>query len=148
MTNLKFNVVPFERTLSNLFDDFFTEMPSILKKDVNSAGLRGFAPVNIVEKEGLYQIDIVAPGFDKTDFKINLDNNLLTISAEKNEVANEETEKKIRKEYHFRSFKRSFTLDEKIDQEKIDAKYVNGILKLELGKKEEAKVASKDIAIQ
>ncbi|HUN03730.1 MAG TPA: Hsp20/alpha crystallin family protein [Niabella sp.] len=148
MTNLKFNVVPFERTLSNLFDDFFTEMPSVLKKDVSNTGMKGFAPVNIVEKDNLYQVDIVAPGFEKTDFKINLDNNLLTISAEKKEEVNEETEKNIRKEYHFRSFKRSFTLDEKINQEKIDAKYVNGILKLELGKKEEAKAASKDIVIQ
>ncbi|MBK7097536.1 MAG: Hsp20/alpha crystallin family protein [Sphingobacteriales bacterium] len=148
MTNLKFNVVPFERTLSNLFDDFFTEMPSIMKNDVTNIGLRGFAPVNIVEKDNLYQIDIVAPGFEKADFKINLDNNLLTISAERNVEANEETEKNIRKEYHFRSFKRCFTLDEKINQERIDAKYVNGILKLELGKKEEAKAASKDIAIQ
>lgn len=148
MTNLKFNVVPFERTLSNLFDDYFTEMPSVLKKDVSNTGMKGFAPVNIVEKDNLYQVDIVAPGFEKTDFKINLDNNLLTISAEKKEEVNEETEKNIRKEYHFRSFKRSFTLDEKINQEKIDAKYVNGILKLELGKKEEAKAASKDIVIQ
>ena len=148
MTNLKFNVVPFERTLSNLFDDFFTVMPSVLKKDVSNTGMKGFAPVNIVEKDNLYQVDIVAPGFEKTDFKINLDNNLLTISAEKKEEVNEETEKNIRKEYHFRSFKRSFTLDEKINQEKIDAKYVNGILKLELGKKEEAKAASKDIVIQ
>lgn len=148
MTNLKFKVVPFERTLSNLFDDFFTEMPSVLKKDVSNTGMKGFAPVNIVEKDNLYQVDIVAPGFEKTDFKINLDNNLLTISAEKKEEVNEETEKNIRKEYHFRSFKRSFTLDEKINQEKIDAKYVNGILKLELGKKEEAKAASKDIVIQ
>ena len=59
-----------------------------------------------------------------------------------------ETEKEIRKEYSYRSFKRSFTLDEKIDGNAIEAKYVNGVLTLNLPRKEEVKTASKDISIQ
>ncbi len=148
MTNVKFNSRPFERTLSSLVDDFITEMPAILKTEVKSPELKGHAPVNIIEKENEYEIDVVAPGFDKTDFKINLDKNLLTISAEKTREEAVENEKSIRKEFHFRSFKRSFTIDEKIDTEKIEAKYVNGILKVTLARKEEAKSASKDIEIQ
>jgi HSP20 family protein len=91
---------------------------------------------------------VVAPGFEKTDFKINLDKDVLTISAEKREGEKNEPGKEIRKEYSFRSFKRSFTLDEKIDGNAIEAKYVNGVLTLNLPKKEEVKTASKDISIQ
>ena len=147
MTTVKFNGVPFERTLTSLVDDLFTEMPSILKTDASRPTFKGFAPVNIIEKEDAYQIEVVAPGFEKPDFKINLENNVLSIAGEKQEIEKTATDKIIRNEFYHRSFKRTFTIDNKINPEKIEAKYVNGILIVTLNKKEEAKVASKDIEI-
>ena len=145
MTHVKFNRRPFEGTFNNLVDDLFAEFPVLYKNEQN---WKGTVPVNIKETGKNYSIEIVAPGFEKTDFKVNLDQQLLTISAEKKSEAKEENEKQIRKEYSYRSFKRSFTLDEKTDGNNIDAKYVNGVLTLNLPKKEEVKPAVKEINIQ
>ena len=91
---------------------------------------------------------MVAPGFEKADFKINLDQNVLTISGEKKEEVKDESKKQIRKEYSNRSFKRSFTLDEKIEASGIEATYVNGVLTLNLPKKEIVKPAAQEINIK
>ncbi|MBL7740428.1 MAG: Hsp20/alpha crystallin family protein [Chitinophagaceae bacterium] len=149
MTLVKFNRKPFESTFNNLVDEIFNDMPALFKNDNNVTDhWNGFAPVNIKELEKSYILDLVAPGFDKVDFKVNLENDMLTISAEKKEEMKNVNEKEIRKEYSHRSFKRSFTLDEKIDAGAIEAKYVNGVLTLNLPKKEEVKPASKQISIQ
>ncbi len=145
MTHVKFNRRPFEGTFNNLVDDLFAEFPVLYKNEQN---WKGTVPVNIKETDKNYSIEVVAPGFEKTDFKVNLDQQLLTISAEKKNEVKEENEKQIRKEYSYRSFKRSFTLDEKTDGNNIDAKYVNGVLTLNLPKKEEVKPAVKEINIQ
>ena len=80
------------------------------------------------------------PGMDKNDFKIDLDNNILTISSEKVNNNQERNDKYTRKEYSYQSFKRSFTLPKNIvDSEKIKAKYNAGELVIEIPKKEEAK---------
>src|SRR6185503_5858226 len=115
MTSVKFNRKPFEGTFSNLVDDLFSDLPVLLKNDFNNFGRRDSAPVNVKETDKSYLLEVVAPGFEKTDFKINLDQNLLTISAEKKKEEKEGSEKNIRREYSFHSFKRSFTIDEKID---------------------------------
>src|SRR5690349_15501548 len=93
--------------------------------------------------------DLFADASDlfKTDFKVNIDQNILTISVEKKDEKKDESEKQIRKEYGYRSFKRSFTLDEKIDATNIDAKYVNGVLTLNLPKKEIVKPSAQEISI-
>lgn len=148
MTNVKFNVVPFEKTFSNLMDDLFNDVPGLFKTQVGKPYGKSSVPANITEKENTYEVDLIAPGFEKQDFKVSLEGNLLTVSAEKKEETSVENEKNIRKEFNFYSFKRSFTIDNKIDTNNIDAKYVNGILKLRLNKKEEAKVTSKEIEIQ
>lgn len=145
MTHVKFNRKPFEGTFNNLVDDLFAEFPVLYKNEQN---WKGTVPVNIKETDKNYSIEIVAPGFEKTDFKVSLEQQLLTISAEKKNEVKEENEKQIRKEYSYRSFKRSFTLDEKTDGSKIDAKYVNGVLTLNLPKKEEVKPVVKEINIQ
>ncbi len=150
MTQVKFNSKPFEGTFNNLFDDLFSEFPVLYKNEQN---WKGSVPVNIKETEKNYSIEVVAPGFKKTDFKISLEQQLLTISTEKkNEVKedsdNNRNEKQIRKEYSYRTFKRSFTLDEKTDGSNIDAKYVNGVLTLNLPKKEEVKPSVQEINIQ
>ncbi|MGC4232468.1 MAG: Hsp20/alpha crystallin family protein [Niabella sp.] len=148
MTNVKFNGVPFERTFTSLVDDFFTEVPALLKTEVSKPNIKSHVPVNITENENEYQIEVVAPGYEKSDFNISVENNLLIISAEKKEEEKTETGKSIRKEFHLRSFKRTFTIDNKIDTEKIAARYVNGILIVTLQRKEEAKAASKNIEVQ
>jgi HSP20 family protein len=147
MTLVKFNR-PAGRSFNNLVDDFFNEFPVLFNDGFNKSSSNAFVPVNIKETEGAYQLDIVAPGFEKNDFKVNIEANILTVSAEKKTEEKKENEKQVRNEYSYRSFKRSFTIDEKIDASHIDAKYVNGVLALNLPKKAEVKEAAKEITIK
>ena len=151
MTNVKFNRKPFEGTFNNLVDDLFTELPALFKTEFNNAERKGSVPVNVKETANSYLMEVIAPGFEKTDFNVSLDQNLLTISADTPATlsadAKSET-KQIRKEYSFRSFKRSFTLDEKIDATKIGASYINGVLTLNLPKKEVVKASATEIIIK
>lgn len=146
MTLVKVNN-PINRTFDGLMSELFNELPVSFGKSIREDVLH-FPPANIIEKAEAYQVELAAPGFDKADFNVKLDGKILNISAEKKTEAAKENEKMIRKEFGYRSFKRSFTLDEKIDATNITAKYENGILKLELPKKEELKNAPKEIAIQ
>lgn len=151
MTQVKFNQRPFEKSFNNLLDGLFNDLPVIYKNDVQN--WKGQAPVNIVENEKDYTIEVVAPGFDKADFKINIDQDTLTIAVEKKEEVKQEgensgTQRQIRREYSYRSFKRSFTLDDKINTTGIEAKYNNGVLTLNLPKKEEVKASVQEINIQ
>lgn len=105
--------------------------------------------VNITEEQGLYQVELAVPGMKKDDFKIDLDGNMLTISSEKEESKEEKDKKFTRKEYSYSSFSRSFTLPEEVNQERIEARYEDGVLKLSLPRKEEAKKPSaKHIAVK
>jgi HSP20 family protein len=129
------------RGLSQLVDEFFQGFPV---KDESF----GFPPVNIHETTDAYHLELSAPGRSKEDFKLNLDNGQLTISFEKKEETRTEEYKTIRKEFSFRSFKRSFNLDDRINVEGIQAKYENGVLKLLLPKKEQVKETVKQISVQ
>jgi HSP20 family protein len=146
MTLVKVNN-PIAKTFDGLMNELFNELPANFGKTVRE-DVFGFPPVNILEKQNTYQLQVAAPGFDKADFNVKVDGNLLTISAAQKEEVKDETAKSIRKEFSAKSFKRSFTLDEKIDVAGISAKYDNGILHLELPKKEIAKNDSKEITIQ
>ena len=148
MTNVKFNRKPFEGTFNNLVNDLFSEVPVFLQKEFNQPERKGFVPVNVKETDKAYQLDVVAPGFEKADFKINLDQNILTVAVEKTNEVKDETHKQIRNEYHYRSFKRSFTLDEKIDATNIEASYINGVLTLNLPKKEVVKASATEIVVK
>ncbi|MCC7402399.1 MAG: Hsp20/alpha crystallin family protein [Chitinophagaceae bacterium] len=148
MTLVKFNRKPFDKSFNSLFEDFFSEIPVLYKNDFNDSAWKGLAPVNIRETEKSYILDVVAPGFEKNDFKVNIDQNILTILAEKRTETKKEDEKQVRKEYDYRSVKRSFTLDENIDSDHIEANYINGILTLNLPRKEEVKEAKKEITIR
>lgn len=96
--------------------------------------------VNIKETENGFDVEVAAPGFEKEDFNIEVNKDILTISSEK-KVESETTEKDnyTRREYNYQSFKRSFTLPESADTEKIAANYKNGILAISIPKKEEEK---------
>lgn len=145
MTLVKVNN-PMAKGFDGLVNEFFNEFPATFGKTIRQ-DVFGFPPVNIRENDDAYQLEIAAPGLEKTDFNMNLDKNILTISTEKKEENKEETPKFIRKEFSYKAFKRSFTIDEKIDAANISAKYENGILKVALPKKEEVKVAPKEITV-
>ena len=146
MTLVKVNS-PISKSFDGLMNELFNELPASFGKTMREDVLN-FPPVNIVEKNDTYHLQLSAPGFEKADFNIKLDGKLLTISAEKVAEKPVENEKMIRKEFSQKSFKRSFTVDDKIDASGINAKYENGILKLDLPKKEEVKNATKEITIQ
>ncbi|WP_435622998.1 Hsp20/alpha crystallin family protein [Flagellimonas sp.] len=94
--------------------------------------------VNIKENETGFELELAVPGAKKEDFKIEVDNEVLTISSE-GKTETEETKGNFRrKEFSYTAFKRVFTLPETVDGSKIDASYESGILKLALPKKEEA----------
>jgi HSP20 family protein len=96
--------------------------------------------VNVKETNDEYCIEVAAPGMTKNDFKINLHNNVLTISSEKEEEKNEEKENYTRKEFSYQSFQRSFTVPENnVKSDAIEAAYSDGILKVTLPKREEVK---------
>ncbi|MFN3665115.1 MAG: Hsp20/alpha crystallin family protein [Sediminibacterium sp.] len=141
MTLVKHNTAPF----ASLFDELLNNFPSTWGKDANLA--YATVPVNIHETADGYHLELNAPGRNKEDFKVNVENGLLTISYEKKETTEDKTYKTIRREFNFRSFKRSFNLDEKINADAIQARYENGVLKVFLPKKEEVKLSPKEISI-
>ena len=144
MTLLKVNQP--KRYVNGWMDEFLNDFPTAFGKTSREDF---FTPqVNIKETNDAYVLVLSAPGRTKEDFKINLEKNLLTISSEKKGEENKENEKQIRKEFALQSFKRTFTLDEKIEADKIEAKYENGLLTLNLPKKEEVKLAAKEISVQ
>jgi len=145
MTQVKFNRRPFASGFNSLVDDLFTDLPVLFK---DNQVRNGNASVNIIENENGYQLQVFAPGFEKENFNVKLDQQLLTISAEKKTEEKESKEKFVRREFNVASFKRTFTLDDKFNSDGIEAKYVNGILTLNLPRKEEIKSASKEISIQ
>lgn len=131
--------------LNFLFDEILSGFPAQWGKD---QAQHHFTPaVNIHETTDGYHLELIVPGRNKEDFKVSIDNNLLTIAFEQKEAAENKDYKTLRREFNFKSFKRSFSLDEKVNAEAIQAKYENGILKLYLPKKEEVKVAPKEITI-
>jgi HSP20 family protein len=132
-----------EPAFNKLIGDLFVPMPSLYKEDLRQA-----VPVNIRETENEFVLELAAPGWNKEDFKIQLDNNLLSIAVDKKEETVKEKEKMVRREFKQQSFKRSFTVDEKVNAEAISAQYVNGVLVLNLPKKEEVKPTTKQINIQ
>ena len=97
--------------------------------------------VNIRETAENYEVEMAAPGMTKNDFKVELDGNTLTISSEKeNRIENNEGDRFLRKEFSYQSFRRTFQLQKDVvDVEKIEARYDNGVLRLLIPKKEEAK---------
>ncbi len=102
--------------------------------------------MNIKENDENFEIDIAAPGFNKKDFEITIENGILHLSAEKKEEKEEKEDNFTRKEFSYNSFSRSFTLPENVnDEDNVNAKYKNGILKLTLTKLHEDEIVHKRI---
>ena len=144
MTVLKLNN-PTHRSFNGLLDDIINDLPTTFGKSFRENVLTPL--VNIRETKDGYDLELVAPGRSKEDFKINLEKNILTISSEVATTENKDEEKQVRKEFSLQPFKRSFTVDDKIANEKISARYENGILKVMLPKNEEVKATVKEISV-
>ena len=97
------------------------------------------AKVNIKETGDAYVVEMAVPGLKKSDFQIDLDNHVLSISTEMKEENEQKEDNYTRREFGYSSFKRTFTLPDSVDDSKIDAKYEDGILNIHLPKREEAK---------
>lgn len=137
MTLVKYN--PVRRNLfpgfSSLIDDFFND-------EFVSNRMVGTVPsVNVRETEDAFFVELAAPGMNKNDFKVEADNNQLSISSEKEEKHEEKDDngKYTMREFNYQSFRRTFTLPESANADKIAATYKDGVLNIHIPKKEEAK---------
>lgn len=126
---------------------FFNLMDKFMTDDFQTPSHFTRPAVNIVESEKSYALEVIAPGMQKEDFKIAIEKDLLTISYEKKESSEEKTDKYIRKEFSMNSFKRSFTLNEKLNADAVTAKYDNGILYVNIPKAEVKTVEVKTVEI-
>lgn len=116
---------------------------SFLSPRIFNYGESATPDVNIIEGEKDYKIELAAPGLERKDFKVEVDNDMLTISTEREETSKERDLNYKRKEFSYNSFTRSFTLPENSIGDKVDAKYENGILRLSIPKKEMSTSSSK-----
>ncbi|WP_134089118.1 Hsp20/alpha crystallin family protein [Olivibacter sp. XZL3] len=124
----------------SLFDDFFNrDLFNWDNGNLSQANVT-VPSVNIKETADNYEVEMAAPGMNKNDFKIELDGNLLTISSSKEFEDEKKEDGYARKEFSYQSFQRSFNFPKDVvDEDKIEAKYENGLLQLTIPKKEEAK---------
>lgn len=132
--------------LPSWMDEFFNRD---LLSEMDLGESMSMPAVNVIEDKDAFRIEVAAPGLEKKDFKIDVDDKLLTISSEK-EVSKESKDSNyLRKEFSYTSFRRSFTLPDIVDAEKIKASHKDGILTITIPKKEEAKKkAGRTIEIQ
>ncbi len=134
------SLVQIQKPMPSLFDRFF-------EGDLFDWSNRNFSltnttlpSVNVKENPNEFNVEVAAPGFDKGDFRLELNHDILTISSEKNiENETKEDEHFSKREFSYQSFTRSFTLPNTVDGERIDATYENGILRIQIPKREEAK---------
>ena len=133
-------LVKYQNQVPNLLERFFNnDLESWTRNNFSNTNTT-LPSVNIKETDEAFEVEVAAPGFEKSDFNIELNNDILTISSEK-ELSNEEKEGEriTKQEFSYQSFTRSFTLPEMVEDEKITASYENGILAINIPKKEEAK---------
>lgn len=145
MTLVKFNNGQ-KSAVNPWFNDVFDSI--INDSFFNERFVNKVPAVNIAETENEFHIELAVPGLKKEDFKISLDKNVLSVSAEKKTENVDEGKKYSKREYSYNSFVRSFTLPEVADQGKVEAEYTDGVLKLNVAKKEEAKIQSREIAVK
>ncbi len=143
MTLIKKNQSMFPSVWEDLFSNDIFHTPSMAQTGLS------IPAVNIKETGDMFQIEMAAPGMKKADFNITVDQNVITISSEKSEENVEENKDEFytRKEYSYHSFERSFTLPETADREKVKANYKEGVLIIEIPKKEEAKRLPQNIKV-
>ena len=134
------SLVRFSNQLPSIFDHFFeTDMFDWSNRNFSATNTT-LPSVNIKQNEEGFVVEMAAPGLTKNDFKVELINDQLTISSEKeNQLESKEGEFYTKREFSYQSFSRTFNLPNSADAKKIKAKYENGLLTVEIPKKEEAK---------
>jgi len=146
MTLVKFNP---EKRNSSLLPGFNDVFDSIFNDTFfNDRMVTRVPAANISESEDHYHVELAAPGLKKEDFKISLDRNVLNISVERENESNEQQKNYSKREYSYTSFVRSFTLPDSANAENIDAAYADGVLKIDIAKREEAKAVRRQIEIK
>lgn len=124
--------------LQSLLEDFWGGT-DLLAPNFFFGGEKKWLPsVNIKETDKNFIIELMAPGFKKDDFKVTLENGMLTISSDRTEEVDEEHERFTRKEFTYNAFTRTFTVPENVDMNKIHGEYKDGILRLIMDKTPEA----------
>ncbi len=134
------NLVKFSDQFPSMFNRFFNDnMLDWTNRNFSDTNTT-LPSVNVKENTDEYMVEVAAPGFEKNQFKIELNDDVLTISSEKKfENETKDEERVTRKEFSYQSFSRSFTLPTLVERDKINAKYEKGILSITIPKKEEAK---------
>lgn len=137
------------KVINGFFDDLLHNGINKVWNEAEALVNNGHAPVNIKETDNAYELSLIAPGLSKEAFKVSIDKNILSIAYTQPEenAAPENDVKWLRKEFRQRSFKRSFTLNEKTDAAGITAKYTDGILVLSLPKKEQTEAKAQEIVV-
>ncbi len=124
--------------MANIFDDFFGG--DFFNRPAAKRQRSSIPAVNVQESDDEYVIEVAAPGMKKDDFKVEVNNNVLTISAEKEKESADKDKGYTRREFSYSSFNRSFSIPKhEVDEGKIDATYKDGLLKIKLHKREEVK---------
>lgn len=136
MALVKFNHMDQTPALTDIFENFLGRDLVDFRKQHRH---RNVPAVNIYENNDEFRLDLAAPGLKKENFKINLDNNFLTISSEVQSSNEDKNTTCNRREFSYGSFQRTFTLPDTVDTEKISASYEDGVLSIHLAKKDEAK---------
>ncbi len=145
MTLVKFNsnrnntLLPgFNDVFESIFNDNFFNDRMVMRVPA----------VNISQSDNNYHVELAAPGLKKEDFKLNLEHNQLTISVDQSLDHRDNQRNYSKREYSFRSFVRSFTLPESADGDRIEASYTDGILHIDIAKREEAQAVRRQIRIK
>ena len=142
------SLTKFSGNFPSLIDEFFgRDMDQIFNFNQPSANWSlsrvgsNVPAVNIREDDDKYQLEVAAPGMRKEDFKVMLEDGMLTVSTEQKQENEEKDERGAytKREFSYHSFSRSFRLPDSCVQEQIQARYADGVLHLEIPKKEEAK---------
>jgi len=145
MTLVKFNnnrnqsLLPgFNDVFDSIFNDTFFNDRMVVRVPA----------ANISESENNFHVELAAPGLKKEDFKLSLDRNLLNISVEQRSEDNNNQKNYSKREYSYSSWVRSFTLSESANADNIEASYADGVLKIDIAKREEAKLVRRQIEIK
>ncbi len=143
MKLMKFPSIHEDRGMQRLLNDVFKYDWPFESKMMNGS----MPAANVKETEKEFRLDLAVPGYQKEDFNLEVEKDVLVISAELKEKKDDENKLYSRKEFSFHSFSRSFHLPESVNAEKINAKYENGILQITIPKMETAIIKKKHIKV-
>lgn len=144
MSVVKWKNRPVFPSINSMLDSLFSNTTDFYSEVEKGTSIPA---VNVTETDDSFGLEVAAHGKSKKDFKVEVDNGVLSISSENEETKETEEKNYTRKEYSFNSFCRSFTLPENVDPEGIKAKYVDGVLNVTVPKKEPSKPEVKSIKV-